>query len=65
MRILRENGAWPHFIIHFIIQTIIYTAKGALDKSSPYKDATNNGARPHLIDPIYLTGSIYMALTPA
>jgi hypothetical protein len=32
MKIPRENWACPHFII----QTIIYTAKGGLDESSPY-----------------------------
>jgi hypothetical protein len=36
MKIPRENGAWPHFII----QTIIYAAKGGLDKSSPYNKST-------------------------
>jgi hypothetical protein len=71
MKIPRENGAWPHFII----QTIIYTAKGGLDKSSPYNKSNSHkiwkngdkkmgpgtilpfyGAWPHFIDRKYLCG---------
>ncbi len=36
MRISERTGSIPIFYPHFIIQTIIYAAKGGLDESSPY-----------------------------
>ena len=42
MRISERTGSIPIFYPHFIIQTIIYTAKGGLDESSPYNKSNPN-----------------------